>query len=540
MKCKFIVFIFALILFSQNIFASDHFDYSSLRQISILDQGRIKPLDTFARESVRAITGQIYFKGKDPLETLLGWLARPEEAMASPLILSRYEPLNQKMGFQTFEHRLIPKSLSDNKEFQPTLKNIFLKEQAQETLSESEKEAALIYRRLEMLIKILSGSSIFIFPDPLQAAGWSSLETLSNQDKAQDLKNILEDFTQKKYSAFNADSKNFAEDLKKMDKEAGKYPGERALKREICFNHLRPFQKAWILFLGTFVLMLFSFERGGGGASWFYRIALLTAIAGVGISIYGFVLRCLIAGRPPVSNMYESVIWVSFASVIFALIFEAIYRSRFFLLSASALSTLGLVLADNLPNVLSPSIHPLVPVLRSNFWLTIHVLTITLSYAAFMLAMGIGQLTLGYYAFKPLAKERIKALNLFLYRAIQVGVVLLAAGTILGGVWANYSWGRFWGWDPKEVWALIALLGYIAILHGRYAGWLRDFGMTAWSVLSFLLVMMAWYGVNFVLGVGLHSYGFSSGGFKEVISFVLLMLAWVGFATYRYKKSFPP
>jgi len=279
--------------------------------------------------------------------------------------------------------------------------------------------------------------------------------------------------------------------------------------------------------------MLFSF---GLHKNFIYYLALFTALVGVGMSVYGFVIRCLIAGRPPVSNMYESVIWVSFGSMIFALIFEAIYRSRFFILAASILSTIGLVLADNLPNVLSPNIMPLVPVLRSNFWLTIHVLTITLSYAALMLAMGVGQVTLGFYAFKPQAKDKIKSLNLFVYRVIQVGVVLLAAGTILGGVWANYSWGRFWGWDPKEVWALIALLGYVAILHGRYAGWLRDFGLVAWSVLAFLLVMMAWYGVNFVLGVGLHSYGFSSGGFKEVIGFVVLMLGWVGFATWRYKK----
>ena len=106
----------------------------------------------------------------------------------------------------------------------------------------------------------------------------------------------------------------------------------------------------------------------------------------------------------------------------------------------------------------------------------------------------------------------IKPLSNFIYRAMQVGVLLIAAGTILGGVWADASWGRFWGWDPKEVWALITLLVYLIPLHGRFAGWVTTFGLVVASVVCFLSVVMAWYGVNFVLGVGLHSYGFVEGG----------------------------
>src|SRR5215470_17241261 len=123
---------------------------------------------------------------------------------------------------------------------------------------------------------------------------------------------------------------------------------------------------------------------------------------------------------------------------------------------------------------------------------------------------------------------------------MQVGVVLCASCTVLGAVLAIASWGRFWGWDPKEVWALIALLGYLSILHGRYAGWLRGFGLAVGSVVAFLLVLMAWYGVNFILGVGLHSYGFSSGGAKGMALFVGVELLWVLFAVIRYKMSFKP
>jgi ABC-type transport system involved in cytochrome c biogenesis permease subunit len=134
--------------------------------------------------------------------------------------------------------------------------------------------------------------------------------------------------------------------------------------------------------------------------------------------------------------------------------------------------------------------------------------------------MGIGHLNLGLYFFAPRRAALLKTLSLFLYRAIQVGTLFLAVGTMLGGVWASYSWGRFWGWDPKETWALIALLGYLAVLHARFVGWLKDFGMAVGSLLGFLLVLMAWYGVNFVLGTGLHSYGFGSGGYAYVGGFV--------------------
>jgi hypothetical protein len=115
----------------------------------------------------------------------------------------------------------------------------------------------------------------------------------------------------------------------------------------------------------------------------------------------------------------------------------------------------------------------------------------------------------------------VKPLANFIYRAMQVGVLLIAAGTILGGVWADYSWGRFWGWDPKEVWALITLLVYLIPLHGRFAGWVSSFGLVVASVVCFLSVVMAWYGVNFVLGVGLHSYGFVEGGSQGIMTVII-------------------
>jgi cytochrome c biogenesis factor len=131
----------------------------------------------------------------------------------------------------------------------------------------------------------------------------------------------------------------------------------------------------------------------------------------------------------------------------------------------------------------------------------------------------------------------MRLLAFYAYRAVQVGIVLLAAGTILGGVWADYSWGRFWGWDPKETWALIALLGYLALVHARFRGLVGPFGFLVGSIVAFLGVLMAWYGVNFVLGAGLHSYGFSSGGVSYVATYCCLQLLFVAIAAWVRKSA---
>ena len=253
--------------------------------------------------------------------------------------------------------------------------------------------------------------------------------------------------------------------------------------------------------------------------------------AGILLHICGMVVRSYLAGRPPVSNMYETVVWVPFGVLLFSVIIYRFGKQVLVPLAACVVAVLCLILTDLAPTVLDDSIHPLEPVLRSTFWLSTHVLIISISYAAFFLAFAIGDWALFLFLRdeKKYAKDIAAAVNA-IYRAIQIGVVLLAAGTILGGVWAAYSWGRFWGWDPKETWAFIALMGYLALLHAKLAGLVKNFGMAVGAVLSFSLVIMAWYGVNFVLGAGLHSYGFGAGGVEWVSGFVALHLIYVAFA----------
>jgi cytochrome c-type biogenesis protein CcsB len=313
------------------------------------------------------------------------------------------------------------------------------------------------------------------------------------------------------------------------------YPQDRQLRLEYFYNHFEGFYRAiWCYGIALVILIAAHLRKRGAALR---NIGVAVALLGLAFQASGILMRCLIAGRPPVTNMYESIIWVSFAVSLFGMIFFARYRTPVYLLAALPVTLIALLLVHQMPIAMPSSIDPLVPVLRDNFWLTIHVLTITLSYAAFALAMGFGHILLWRYVRNPATASADAPMHFWLYRVLQLGVLLLAAGTILGGVWANYSWGRFWGWDPKETWALIALLCYILTLHGRLAGWWTEFGLVVASVVCFLAVLMAWYGVNFVLGKGLHSYGFGIGGETYVATFVIADLLFVAFAIWRYRTS---
>lgn len=238
---------------------------------------------------------------------------------------------------------------------------------------------------------------------------------------------------------------------------------------------------------------------------------------------------------------------------------EDVIRGRPYAAVGAAVGLLALLLAYFAP-IFDKDIRALMPILRDNFWLTVHVLSITASYGAAVLAWGLGNIALGHYLFgryrdanvparspslgrddpaPPIATPRrppeaCATLAQFTYKPIQVTVLLLAIGTILGALWADVAWGRFWNWDSKEVWALICLLVYLAVLHSRYAGWSGDFGLALASVLGVTSIVMAWYGVNYLLRSGLHTYAGGSGGLFYVGTVVLCQWLYLAGAALRY------
>jgi cytochrome c-type biogenesis protein CcsB len=338
-------------------------------------------------------------------------------------------------------------------------------------------------------------------------------------------------------NAFQYASQNLFGTIAEISRDfsGGRYPGVDTLEIEMDLNRLEPFKWAWISMLAAALLFAVALQTKNNTA---YLLGFVPFFISMGFQIFAYYCRCSISGRAPVSNMYETVVFVSSMAAVFALILEGFYRSKIIIFSGAIISTLGLVLADQLPvgRGFDPKIQPLVPVLRSNYWLIIHVMTIVASYAAGALAWTIGNISLVMYWFNSDRKDLLRTMANFCYAAIKFAVLLLGVGTFLGGIWAAESWGRFWGWDPKETWAFIALVLYIIPLHARYIGWVKDFGMAVASVVCFAGIVMSWYGVNFVLAAGLHSYGMGDGGPWTVFLLVSVNLLWVLAVCHRQAK----
>ncbi len=511
----------------------------TLSGLPVQSGGRMKPLDTLARESVRLVTGKTTFQGQPAVVTLLGWWANPETTRSEALIEFRDLEAKKELGLAADTRWYSFEELSKNSKLSEAREEIHRHIRAEEELHGTESKVQDLLIKMNTVHSAMDGTLFAAVPNPKgMNEAWGTFADLDHPntvDAVAKAKTAVDQLRQAFKSGDAVKLGEAARETRTQLQSLGPVPGEADMVREIRYNDSHPFRKAWVLYL--IGLGILSFVKAGPTRSTAYWAGFSFIVSGFLMHIYGFALRCSIAGRPPVTNMYESVIWVGFGAVFFALILELLSPRRWYLISAAAGAVVCLILADTLPTVLDPSIHPLTPVLRSNFWLTIHVLSITLGYAAFLLALGLGHIVLWKTAMRADEKEQINSLHDGIYRSIQIGVLMLAAGTILGGVWANYSWGRFWGWDPKEVWALIALLGYLAILHGRYAGWLRKFGVAACSIIAFQGVVMAWYGVNYVLGAGLHSYGFGNGGVQYVAIYVAIELSYVGWALWKHRRQ---
>jgi cytochrome c-type biogenesis protein CcsB len=537
--------------------------------VAIQEGGRRKPVDTFAKETLIRITGRSTYRdnaGRDwrPNDLVFSALLETHDWKDEPMVLISSGQLKEQLGLDKTQRRFSFAQLAGSAELQRLANEAQALKRAEKPLNRVQQEALSVSDRLTLFARLMDGSDLLIVPAAknetdawVDPSGWSKYYSEAQFSPVQiELQKLATGYVNGDGFNFSRAANQLRENLRGLSPSI--YPQEGQLRLEYFYNHFEAFYRAIWCYGIAFVLLLIAHLRqraaqraaatpkafGASLRKAYPREGRLLRYIGVGVALLGvafqaagIIMRCMIAGRPPVTNMYESIIWVSFAVTFFGMSFFMRYRAPVYLFAALPVTLIALLLVHQMPIAMPSSIDPLVPVLRDNFWLTIHVLTITLSYAAFALAMGFGHILLWRYARNPAAARADAPMHFWLYRVLQLGVLLLAAGTILGGVWANYSWGRFWGWDPKETWALIALLCYILTLHGRLAGWWTQFGLAVASVVCFLAVLMAWYGVNFVLGKGLHSYGFGIGGETYVATFVALDLLFVAFAIWRYRRS---
>ncbi|MFM8980066.1 MAG: cytochrome c biogenesis protein CcsA [Planctomycetia bacterium] len=283
---------------------------------------------------------------------------------------------------------------------------------------------------------------------------------------------------------------------------------------EVRYQRLDPVRWSWVLaMVGLAFALLGLLSLAGRFGAAMRGLAWLTLLSGTGLLVAGIVMRCVIRHRPPVSTLYETVLFISATGMLVALAVEALSRRRIGLPLAGVTGTLGLLLAQWFESLNKQDTMPtLEAVLDTNFWLATHVTTVTFGYSAGLLAALLGQ---AYVFGKVLgiAKDRpdaYAALGRMVYGVICFGLLLSIVGTILGGIWANDSWGRFWGWDPKENGALMIVLWELVMLHARLGGYVGPFGFSMLAIGGAGVVAWSWWGVN-QLGVGLHSYGFTEG-----------------------------
>ena len=292
------------------------------------------------------------------------------------------------------------------------------------------------------------------------------------------------------------------------------------------FNAAEPFYTSMILYVLAFLFAVVSWLKWpnalGGAAFWLVALAWVLATAGIAT-------RMWLEGRPPVTNLYSSALFVGWGAVALCLVLEYIYRNAIGSVAAGAVGFCTLAIAHSLA-LNGDTLEMMRAVLDSNFWLATHVVTVTIGYAATFLAGFLALIYVGRGVFtRSLDSATADALTRMIYGIVCFATLFSFVGTVLGGIWADQSWGRFWGWDPKENGALIIVLWNAIILHARWGGMVKARGLAMLAIFGNIVTAWSWFGVN-MLGVGLHSYGFMDSAFWWLLAFVATQLACIAIA----------
>ena len=396
------------------------------------------------------------------------------------------------------------------------------------------------------------------------------LKILANASKLDSLR-----YCQKLQQAYDtADIKVFKESVKTLNELSFTYikslsKSQPKLSLELFYNRVNPLVKAQLLYLLSLLLLAFGSiafygRKSSDKSSGFLNIitksydtgklASVFFLIGFALHALAITLRIFILERAPVSNLYETFVFVAFVTALLGLILKFITKEKEISTFLGSLSAFALLLIASKFVTDGDSMKVLIAVLDSNFWLSTHVIAEMIGYAGVSLAGLIGHV----YLIKYLIRQRhlslnetiaaddpyhdfmvsvqshhtlvseidLKFLNKIILGMIGFGLCFTFLGTMLGGIWADQSWGRFWGWDPKENGALLIILWTAITLHARLAGYIKDFGVAVFAIIGTMVVMLSWFGVN-LLGVGLHSYGFTEGLVINLLSYFFIEFVFI-------------
>ena len=370
----------------------------------------------------------------------------------------------------------------------------------------------------------------YAIPNPAQPAqneGWqhiseamlSAIGTGRVPDAATAYGHLITAYRANDVNGFNEALHEYQDYLSKTIPEKLSRP-----KLEFAFNQAQPFLQAMSLYVIVLVCALLSWLIWPKTLS---KTAVLLLVGAFLIHTAGLITRMYLQGRPPITNLYSSAIFVGWASVLLCIVLERFYKNGIGSVCGATIGFVTLLIAHNL-QLDGDTLEMLRAVLDTNGWLATHVVGEALGYSAMFLAglIGIIYIFRGLFT-RSFDEATAKSLGRMMYGVVCFATLFSLVATILGGIWADQSWGRFWGWDPKENGALLIVLWNAIILHARWGGFARERGLAVMAVFGNVVTSLSWFGVN-MLGVGLHSYGFMDQAFGPLIGFIVSQFVIMG------------
>ncbi len=556
----------------------DGFAMEKFGRLPVLLNGRIKPLDTVARNSLLIIHGKQTLRAEGGLLTPMDWLAevmmKPEQADERKIFVIRNADTLAALGWKPdagkyFSFREFGPHLQDIEQkaalaqkveaqlrspFQRDIIKLFERLTLYHRLSNSlEVKGTVGFKsQIDDLVKYIRPSPVpmnsgitaealqslgflaetgyFLpippFPpndDPLQwrKVGESLLTFLTNgklHPAVATWATLAGSYAANDPATFNRTLDDYSAQLQRdLPRRVWK------AKVESVFNQLQPFYSAMVIYVLIFIL------AAGSWLAWpqtLGRYALALLLLTFVVHSAGLITRMYLEGRPPVTNLYSSAVFIGWGAVLLGIFLERFFRNGIGSATAAMIGFITLLIAHHL-SMDGDTMEMMRAVLDTNGWLATHVVCVTLGYASTFLA---GFLALTYIvrgAFTPsLDRETARALSRMVYGIVCFATLFSFVGTILGGIWADQSWGRFWGWDPKENGALLIVLWNAIILHARWGGLVRQRGLMVMAIFGNVVTSWSWFGVN-MLGIGLHSYGFMDSAFPWLITFGASQLAFM-------------
>lgn len=529
---------------------SGPYDLAGFSRIPVSADGRVKPMDTVARNSLQVISGRSELSlqqhelpadlsgeslknGQLKLSAtrwLIDVMARPEQADKYPVFRIDHPDVLGLIGVQDssrkrfsfneiLAHRdVITQQVQLATQVPSRKRNPF------------QKHLMELWSHLDLYMGLAGMRYPFIVPPDATHAQWRPFDEVVDHSKAAAISNdaaaafstVLFHYQQQRETEFNQGVQQY------LNLIAVQHPGMLGrMGFEVFFNQLSPFYLCTVLYVMIFILAAFSFMmRANAQSQWAVSLgkaAFWILLLTFAIHTFGLGARVYMQGRPPVTNLYSSAVFIGWGAVFISLLMELPFKLSIGTLVSSIVGFATLIVAMNLAE--GDTMQMMQAVLDSNFWLATHVVVVTAGYSATFLAglLGVMYILLGTTT-RMITPEMDRVLMRMVYGVICFALLLSFTGTVLGGIWADQSWGRFWGWDPKENGAVLIVLWNALILHARWGGMVQTRGIMVLAVFGNIVTAWSWFGTN-MLGVGLHSYGFMD---SAVFWLAVFMMSQIG------------